>query len=287
MADSKIVVFQDKQIRRVWVDDDWYFSIVDIVGVLTGSPEPRKYWNKVKTREFTDLQLSPIWRQLKLPAADGKQYRTDCATTQAMFRIIQSIPSPKAEPFKQWLAQVGYERVQEIENPELAQERMKAIYEAKGYPKDWIDKRLRGIAIRQNLTDEWKERGIREERDFAILTAEIARATFGVTPSEHRAIKRLTKKGQNLRDHMTDLELIFTMLGERVTTEISQQEKPDTFAESKQVARRGGNVAGVARRETERELGHSVVSGQNFLDRNPNGLIEDTIGLPPLDSEKE
>ena len=287
MADSKIVVFQDKQIRRVWVDDDWYFSIVDIVGVLTGSPEPRKYWNKVKTREFTDLQLSPIWLQLKLPAADGKQYRTDCATTQAMFRIIQSIPSPKAEPFKQWLAQVGYERVQEIENPELAQERMKAIYEAKGYPKDWIDKRLRGIAIRQNLTDEWKERGIREERDFAILTAEIARATFGVTPSEHRAIKRLTKKGQNLRDHMTDLELIFTMLGERVTTEISQQEKPDTFAESKQVARRGGNVAGVARRETERELGHSVVSGQNFLDRNPDGLIEDTIGLPPLDSEKE
>lgn len=287
MADSKIVVFQDKQIRRVWVDDDWYFSIVDIVGVLTGSPEPRKYWNKVKTREFTDLQLSPIWRQLKLPAADGKQYRTDCATTQAMFRIIQSIPSPKAEPFKQWLAQVGYERVQEIENPELAQERMKAIYEAKGYPKDWIDKRLRGIAIRQNLTDEWKERGIREERDFAILTAEIARATFGVTPSEHRAIKRLTKKGQNLRDHMTDLELIFTMLGERVTTEISQQEKPDTFAESKQVARRGGNVAGVARRETERELGHSVVSGQNFLDRNPDGLIEDSIGLPPLDSEKE
>ena len=287
MADSKIVVFQDKQIRRVWVDDDWYFSIVDIVGVLTGSPEPRRYWNKVKTREFTDLQLSPIWRQLKLPAADGKQYRTDCATTQAMFRIIQSIPSPKAEPFKQWLAQVGYERVQEIENPELAQERMKAIYEAKGYPKDWIDKRLRGIAIRQNLTDEWKERGIREERDFAILTAEIARATFGVTPSEHRAIKRLTKKGQNLRDHMTDLELIFTMLGERVTTEISQQEKPDTFAESKQVARRGGNVAGVARRETERELGHSVVSGQNFLDRNPDGLIEDTIGLPPLDSEKE
>lgn len=287
MADSKIVVFQDKQIRRVWVDDDWYFSIVDIVGVLTGSPEPRKYWNKVKTREFTDLQLSPIWRQLKLPAADGKQYRTDCATTQAMFRIIQSIPSPKAEPFKQWLAQVGYERVQEIENPELAQERMKAIYEAKGYPKDWIDKRLRGIAIRQNLTDEWKERGIREERDFAILTAEIARATYGVTPSEHRAIKRLTKKGQNLRDHMTDLELIFTMLGERVTTEISQQEKPDTFAESKQVARRGGNVAGVARRETERELGHSVVSGQNFLDRNPDGLIEDTIGLPPLDSEKE
>ena len=220
-------------------------------------------------------------------AADGRRRSVQAADVKGLFRIIQSIPSPKAEPFKQWLAQVGYERVQEIENPELAQERMKAVYEAKGYPKDWIDKRLRGIAIRQNLTDEWKERGIREERDFAILTAEIARATFGVTPSEHRAIKRLTKKGQNLRDHMTDLELIFTMLGERVTTEISQQEKPDTFAESKRVARRGGNVAGVARKETERELGHSVVSGQNFLDKNPDGLIEDTIGLPPLGSDKE
>lgn len=170
-------------------------------------------------------------------AADGRRRSVQAADVKGLFRIIQSIPSPKAEPFKQWLAQVGYERVQEIENPELAQERMKAVYEAKGYPKDWIDKRLRGIAIRQNLTDEWKERGIREERDFAILTAEIARATFGVTPSEHRAIKGLTKKGQNLRDHMTDLELIFTMLGERVTTEISQQEKPDTFAESKRVAR--------------------------------------------------
>ena len=209
--------------------------------------------------------------------ADGRRRSVQAADVKGLFRIIQSIPSPKAEPFKQWLAQVGYERVQEIENPELAQERMKAVYEAKGYPKDWIDKRLRGIAIRQNLTDEWKERGIREERDFAILTAEIARATFGVTPSEHRAIKGLTKKGQNLRDHMTDLELIFTMLGERVTTEISQQEKPDTFAESKRVARK----------ETERELGHSVVSGQNFLDKNPDGLIEDTIGLPPLGSDKE
>ena len=220
-------------------------------------------------------------------AADGRRRSVQAADVKGLFRIIQSIPSPKAEPFKQWLAQVGYERVQEIENPELAQERMKAVYEAKGYPKDWIDKRLRGIAIRQNLTDEWKERGIREERDFAILTAEIARATFGVTPSEHRAIKGLTKKGQNLRDHMTDLELIFTMLGERVTTEISQQEKPDTFAESKRVARRGGNVAGVARKETERELGHSVVSGQNFRNKNPDGLIEDTIGLPPLGSDKE
>ena len=288
MADSKIVVFQDKQIRRAWMNEQWYFSIADVVEFLTDSVDVKQYIKRMRQR---DPLLNRNWGTICTPvamiAADVRRRSVQAADVKGLFRIIQSIPSPKAEPFKQWLAQVGYERVQEIENPELAQERMKAIYEAKGYPKDWIDKRLRGIAIRQNLTDEWKERGIREERDFAILTAEIARATFGVTPSEHRAIKGLTKKGQNLRDHMTDLELIFTMLGERVTTEISQQEKPDTFAESKRVARRGGNVAGVARKETERELGHSVVSGQNFLDKNPDGLIEDTIGLPPLGSDKE
>ena len=288
MADSKIVVFQDKQIRRAWMNEQWYFSIADVVEFLTDSVDVKQYIKRMRQR---DPLLNRNWGTIRTPvamiAADGRRRSVQAADVKGLFRIIQSIPSPKAEPFKQWLAQVGYERVQEIENPELAQERMKAVYEAKGYPKDWIDKRLRGIAIRQNLTDEWKERGIREERDFAILTAEIARATFGVTPSEHRAIKGLTKKGQNLRDHMTDLELIFTMLGERVTTEISQQEKPDTFAESKRVARRGGNVAGVARKETERELGHSVVSGQNFLDKNPDGLIEDTIGLPPLGSDKE
>ncbi len=288
MADSKIVVFQDKQIRRAWMNEQWYFSIADVVEFLTDSVDVKQYIKRMRQR---DPLLNRNWGTICTPvamiAADGRRRSVQAADVKGLFRIIQSIPSPKAEPFKQWLAQVGYERVQEIENPELAQERMKAVYEANGYPKDWIDKRLRGIAIRQNLTDEWKERGIREERDFAILTAEIARATFGVTPSEHRAIKGLTKKGQNLRDHMTDLELIFTMLGERVTTEISQQEKPDTFAESKRVARRGGNVAGVARKETERELGHSVVSGQNFLDKNPDGLIEDTIGLPPLGSDKE
>ena len=288
MADSKIVVFQDKQIRRAWMNEQWYFSIADVVEFLTDSVDVKQYIKRMRQR---DPLLNRNWGTICTPvamiAADGRRRSVQAADVKGLFRIIQSIPSPKAEPFKQWLAQVGYERVQEIENPELAQERMKAVYEAKGYPKDWIDKRLRGIAIRQNLTDEWKERGIREERDFAILTAEIARATFGVTPSEHRAIKGLTKKGQNLRDHMTDLELIFTMLGERVTTEISQQEKPDTFAESKRAARRGGNVAGMARKETERELGHSVVSGQNFLDKNPDGLIEDTIGLPPLGSDKE
>lgn len=285
METAQIIVFQDKKIRRIYFEDEWYFSVVDIIEVLTDSPEPRKYWNKVKTREFTALQLSPIWRQLKLPATDGKLYKTDCATTKDMFRIIQAVPSRKAEPFKQWLAQVGYERVQEIENPELAQERMKEIYEAKGYPKDWIDKRLRGMAIRQNLTDEWQQRGITEDRDFAILTAEIARATFGVSPAEHKIIKGLTKKSQNLRDHMTDLELIFTMLGERVTTEVSQQEKPDTFQKNKQVAQRGGRVAGIARREAEKELGHCVVSSQNFLDKNPDGLLEEPIPIPEIEDK--
>jgi hypothetical protein len=214
--------------------------------------------------------------ELKLPAADGKKYKTDCANVKGMFRIIQSIPSPKAEPFKQWLAQVGYDRVLEIENPELAQDRMKELYEQKGYPKDWIDKRLRGIAIRQNLTDEWKERGITEDRDYAILTAEISKATFGMTPSAYKAYKGLELPNQNLRDHMNDLELIFTMLGERVTTELSRQEKPDTMAQHKSVAKRGGKVAGNARKETEKELGHSIISGENYLPKDDSrGLIEE------------
>ena len=218
---NKLVVFQDKHIRRIWHEEDWYFSVVDIIEVLTDSPTPRQYWGKVKEREFTKLQLSPIWVRLKLTASDGKKRLTDCVNTKGAFRLIQSIPAKKAEPFKQWLAQVGKERLDEIENPELAQERMKEIYEQKGYPEDWIDKRLRGIAIRQNLTDEWKKRGITEKKDFAILTAEISKATFGMTPSEYKEFKNIPAKSKiNLRDNMDDLELIFTVLGERVTTEI-------------------------------------------------------------------
>ena len=270
----KLVVFEGKQIRKTIHNDEWWFSVVDVVAVLTGSADPKDYWYRIKKREkLSGVELSTICRQLKLPAADGKEYATDCANTEGTFRIIQSIPSPKAEPFKRWLAQVGYERIQEIENPELAQQRMKELYEQKGYPKEWIDKRLRGIAIRQNLTDEWQERGVSSERDFSILTAEIAKATFGVTPSEHKELKGLTRKNDNLRDHMTDLELIFTMLGEKVTTEISQTEKPDTFEKNKKVAKRGGRVAGTARVETEKELGRSVVSKQNFLSKE---LAEDT-----------
>jgi len=191
---NKLIVFENKKIRRIWHGDEWWFSVVDVVEALTDSPTPRQYWGKIKQREFIDIQLSPIWVQLKLESSDGKKYETDCANTEGMFRIIQSIPSPKAEPFKRWLAKVGYERVQEIENPEIAQERMKALYEQKGYPKDWIDKRLRGMAIRQNLTDEWKERGVEGERDFAILTAEISRATFGMTPQEYKEFKGINKE---------------------------------------------------------------------------------------------
>ena len=282
MKDNKLVVFQDKKIRRLLVDDEWFFSVVDVVAALTDSLDPGAYWRKLKQRLTAEgSQVVTFCHGLKLPAPDGKMRSTDCANVKGMFRIIQSIPSPKAEPFKQWLAQVGYERVLEIENPELAQDRMKELYEQKGYPKDWIDKRLRGIAIRQNLTDEWKERGITEDRDYAILTAEISKATFGMTPSAYKAYKGLESPNQNWRDHMTDLELIFTMLGERVTTELSKQEKPDTMPKHKFVARRGGKVAGNARKETEKELGRSIISSENYLSNN------DLPGLTAEDEDKQ
>ena len=265
---SSIKLFQDKKIRSVWdeTEQQWYFSVVDVVAALTDSVNPTDYLKKMRKRDASlAAYLGTNCPQVEMMTESGKRRKVLAANIKGLFRIIQSIPSSKAEPFKLWLAQVGYDRIQEIENPELAQERMKELYEQKGYPKDWIDKRLRGIAIRQNLTDEWKERGITEKSDYAILTAEISKATFGLTPSEYKKYKGLMKKNQNLRDHMSDLELIFTMLGERVTTEISQKEKPDTFIENKQVAQRGGNVAGVARKQAEKELGRSIVSNQNFL----------------------
>ena len=284
---NNIKLFQEKKIRSVWNEEEqqWCFSVVDVVGVLTDSVNPTDYLKKMRKRdEELATYLGTTCPQVEMVTDTGKKRKTLAAYVQALFRIIQSIPSPKAEPFKLWLAQVGYERVQEIENPELAQERMKELYEQKGYPKDWIDKRLRGIAIRQNLTDEWKERGITEKSDYAILTAEISRATFGLTPSDYKIYKGLTKKNQNLRDHMSDLELIFTMLGERVTTEISQKEKPDTFTKSKQVAQRGGNVAGVARDQAEKELGRSVVSPENFL--LDSDKQNDTLELPFLENDE-
>ena len=265
---TNIKLFQDKKIRSVWNDEEeqWYFSVYDVVEALTDSSDPKQYIKRMRSRdESLNNNWGTICTPLEMIAHDGKRRKVQTANVKGLFRIIQSIPSPKAEPFKQWLAQVGYERLLEIENPELAQERMKELYERKGYPKDWIDKRLRGMAIRQNLTDEWKRRGITLEQDYAILTAEISKATFGMTPSEYKEFKGLTKKNQNLRDHMDDLELIFTMLGERVTTEISQKEDPETFEESRQIAKRGGNVAGVARKETEKELGRSVSTPNNYL----------------------
>src|SRR3989338_6085282 len=203
LSSKSLIVFHGKQIRRTWFNDEWWFSVVDIVGALAESEDARNYWKVLKHRLNKEgSEAVTKCNQLKLPAADGKFYETDCANTETLFRIIQSIPSPKAEPFKQWLAQVGYDRVKEIENPELAQNRMKEYYELKGYPKDWIDKRLRGIVIRQDLTDEWRDRGVVDETDFAILTNEITKATFGKTVGEYREFKRLTKPSQNLRDHI-------------------------------------------------------------------------------------
>src|SRR3989339_360313 len=263
---THIAIFNGKRIRRKLVGDKWFFSVVDIIEVLTESEDPNDYWYRLKKREkeSSEIELSTFCRQLKLKSGDGKEYETDCADTEGIFRIIQSIPSKKAEPFKRWMARVGYERVQEIENPELAQERMKELYEKKGYSKEWIEKRLRGIAIRQELTDEWKQREIREEKEFAILTNEISKAAFGKTVEEYKELKKL--KRENLRDHMDDLELIFTMLGEAATTKITKVKDAVGLEENKVAARQGGEVAGNARKELEEKTGESVVSEENFLD---------------------
>ncbi|MBS3167070.1 Bro-N domain-containing protein [Candidatus Woesearchaeota archaeon] len=263
--DHALVVFQDKKIRRIWHNGEWYFSVIDIVEALTDSIDAKDYWYRLKKREqeSSNIELSTFCRQLKLMSSDGKFYETDCASTSGIFRIIQSIPSPKAEPFKLWLAQVGYERVQEIENPELAQKRIREIYKAKGYSDEWIEKRVRGIAVRDELTNEWKNRGVEEDNGFAILTAEISKATFGMTPKEYQEFKGLKK--ENLRYHMDDLELIFTMLGEKVSTEITKKDDSQGFNKCKDAAQRGGKVAGNARKETEKELGRPVVSKDNYL----------------------
>ncbi len=264
---SKVVVFKKKGIRRTLHQDEWYFSIIDVVGALSDSPNPRRYWSDLKRQlvekeDFFELYGKIV--QLKLEASDGKSYNTDCANTETLFRIIQSIPSPKAEPFKRWLAKVGYERVQEIEDPELASKRARAIYQAKGYPEGWIEKRMRSIAIREDLTDEWKQRGVKEGKDYAILTAEISKAAFGMTPAEYKKHKNL--KRENLRDHMTDLELIFSILGEASTTEITRVKDSKGFTENLDSAKEGGGVAGNARRELESKTGRKITSKKNYLD---------------------
>jgi len=268
MVDDKaLIVFEDKEIRRIWYDNEWFFSVIDVIQILTENARPRKYWSDLKKNLISQgFEVSENIGQLKLPSKDGKKRFTDCANTKSLFRLIQSIPSKKAEPFKQWLAQVGYDRVQEIQNPELAQTRMKEIYKQKGYSDDWVEKRVRGIIIRDELTEEWKTRGIKNKTDFAILTAEISKATFGFTPSEYKRFKGL--KRENLRDHMTDLELIFSMLGERVSTEITKNENAQGYNEVEDAALRGGKVAGRARKDTENEIGKSITSKENFLPEN-------------------
>ena len=262
---SNIKLFESKKIRTVWNDSDqkWYFVVADVVQVLTDTPNPTDYLKKMRRR---DELLSQGWGQIVTPlsveTAGGKQ-KLNCANAQGLLRIIQSIPSPKAEPFKLWLAKVGSERLEEIENPELATQRTRDIYKLKGYPDDWIEKRMRSIAIREELTDEWKNRGIKEQIEYSILTAEISKATFGLTPSEYKRLKGL--KSQNLRDHMTDLELIFSMLGEASTKEIVVNTNPLGFIENKRVAKAGGKIAGDARKQLEIKSGKKVVSKENYL----------------------
>ncbi|MEK7458767.1 MAG: Bro-N domain-containing protein [Patescibacteria group bacterium] len=262
---TKIAIFKGKKVRKIIFQNEWWFSVVDVVEALVGTDRPRKYWNDLKTKIIEEgyVELSEKIGQLKLQSLDGKFYETDCANTETVFRIIQTIPSPKAEPFKRWLAKVGYERVQEIEDPELATKRTRALYKAKGYPDSWIEKRMRGIEIRETLTDEWKKRHVGADREYAILTAEISQATFGMTPSEYKKFKGL--KRENLRDHMNDLELIFSMLGEASTTEIAKNKDAQGFIENKQAALLGGAVAGHARKELEQKSGKKVSTKRNYL----------------------
>lgn len=261
---THLALFKGKNIRRTLFRKEWWFSVVDICGVLTNSPDAGAYWRKLKQRLIAEgSEVVTFCHGLKLEANDGKKYETDCANTEGLFRIIQSIPSPKVEPLKRWLAKVGYERMQEIENPELATKRTKILYKLKGYPEDWIEKRMRGIAVREELTDEWKNRGARIDRDYEILTAEISKATFGITPSKYKKLKGL--KRENLRDHMGDIELILTMLGESTVTEIHRTKDTQGVPLLKEDARVGGQIAGSARKQIEHKLGRSIVSKNNFL----------------------
>ena len=262
---NKLILFEGKEIRRTWHNEEWWFVIEDIISILTNSIDPKGYLKDMRRR---DEELAKGWGQiatlLDFQTAGGIQ-KINCANTEGAFRLIQSIPSPKAEPFKLWLAKTGYERIQEIENPELAQNRARAYYELKGYPKDWIEKRLRGIAIRQDLTKEWEDRGVVEEKDFAILTNEISKATFGKTVQEYKDFKGLERNNQNLRDHMTDWELILTMVGEKATTDIAIAKDAQGFSENKDAAKEGGDIAGNTRRQIEQKTGKTLVSSDNFM----------------------
>jgi prophage antirepressor-like protein len=262
---NSIKLFESKNIRSVWneVEEKWYFSVHDIVFVLTDSADVKQYVKRILSRDSSlKLKWGTICTLVEMKAADGKNRKILAANSQGLLRLIQSIPSPKAEPFKLWLAQVGSERIEEIENPELAIQRTREIYKLKGYSDEWVEKRMRSIAIREELTEEWSERGIKEQKEYAILTAQISKATFGLTPSEYKEVKNL--KRENLRDHMTDLELIFSMLGEASTTAIVKTQNPKGFIENKKAAKQGGDVAGNARKELEKKTGEKVVSTTNY-----------------------
>ena len=264
--ETAIKLFEQKQIRSVWNDKEekWYFSIIDIIEILTDSPRPRKYWNALKTKlQKEGSELSPKLGQLKMQSSDGKFYLTDVADTEQIFRLIQSVSSPKAEPFKMWLAQVGRERIDEIEDPELGIERLMETYLRKGYSKEWINQRLKSIEVRKELTDEWETRGVKKGQEYAILTDEITKAWSGFTAKQYKNLKGLKK--ENLRDHMNNLELVLNMLAEATTTEISKEKKPETFKDNKRIAKQGGTIAGNTRREIEEKTGKKVITRENFL----------------------
>lgn len=268
---KEIVFFQENKIRRLWHNGEWLFSVVDVIEVLTDSPLPRQYWSKIKKEITQDSQTYPFWIQLKMIAQDGRNRLTDCTNTEGVLRIVMSVPSPKAEPLKQWMAQVSKERIEEVEDPELGIERIKEIYRLKGYSAEWIDTRIKSIDIRKQLTDEWKKRGVQEGQEYSILTSEIAKATFGLTPAEHKNLKNLDT--QNLRDHMTNLELIFTMLGEESTRMYSVKDDATGFDENRESALKGGSAAGTARKAFEKKTSENVVSSENFINQIENSNI--------------
>jgi DNA-damage-inducible protein D len=265
--ENQLTPFDGEKIRKIWHDEQWFFSVVDVIGFLTDSPIPRNYWTKVKKTLTDESQLHPFWMQLKLKSADGKTYKTDCADTKGVFRILMAVPSPKAEPIKLWLAALGEQSINETENPELLTERQAELYKAKGYTDEWIRRRMQTIETRKELTDEWQQRGVKEGQEYAVLTATIAKGTFGLTPTEHKDVKGLDR--QNLRDHMTPLELILTAFGEEVTRRITIREDAQGFNENLDAAQQGGEVAGEARINAEKKLGEKVVSNENFLNLKP------------------
>lgn len=265
--EKELINFESRSIRKVWHNDEWFFSVVDVIALLTDSPIPKTYWSKLKTKISAESESYPIWVQLKIPSADGKKYQTDAANTEGVIRICMSVPSPKAEPFRQWISSVAKERIDETENPELMTQRQIALYKAKGYSDEWIEKRMQSIETRKQLTDEWKARGVIEGKEYSTLTAIIARGTFGLSPTEHKDVKGLTKSSQNLRDHMTPLELIFTQLGEELTRQEAIKEDAQGFRENKDAAAKGGITAGEALKLIEVRTGQKVISKDNYLNQ--------------------